>query len=186
MLIGKRIKEIREKKNMTLLELSKKSGVQIASLSRIENLKMVGTIGSHIAVANALGVELIELYDNATAFDPHAPTLQFNKPKSGVETFTYNERASYEILTGQLLKKKMLPIVLRIESGGRTNPEQNQPGSERFLFVLEGEITAHIGEETFTLKANSSLYFNAGVEHWFENKGKRTAKAISVITPVML
>ena len=44
MLIGKRVKELRKARNMSLSELAKLSGVQIATLSRIENLKMIGTL----------------------------------------------------------------------------------------------------------------------------------------------
>ena len=33
-----------------------------------------------------------------------------------------------------------MPMLLKIESEGRTNPEQNMAGSEKFVFVLEGKI----------------------------------------------
>ncbi len=183
MLIGKRLKELRDQKNMSLKELSEQSGVQIATLSRIENLKMTGTINSHLNIAKALGVELVDLY--ADAQQNEIPT-QVTKPQATAESFTYNALASYEILTSQLFKKKMMPIILRIEPQGKTNPEQNPLGAERFVFVLEGEVAAYIGKDTYTLKTNSSLYFDASLEHHFENNGKKTAKVISVITPVAL
>ncbi|MCB9771312.1 MAG: helix-turn-helix transcriptional regulator [Candidatus Omnitrophica bacterium] len=186
MLIGKRLKELREKNKMSLTDLSQKSGVQIATLSRIENMKMTGTLESHLNIAKALSVDLVELYDNLKNDEQKAEPPHVNKPQTSVESFTYNDRASYEILTSQLLKKKMLPIILRIEPDGKTNTEQNPSGSERFIFILEGEVTAYIGKEHYALKTNSSLYFDASVEHHFENKGKKAVKVISVITPVML
>ncbi len=186
MFIGKRLKEIREQKNMSLKELSEKSGVQIATLSRIENLKMTGTINSHLSIAKVLGIELVDLYADGQHAETQAPAVQVTKPQASAESFTYNALASYEILTNQLFKKKMMPIVLRIEPDGKTNPEQNPAGAERFLFVLEGELSAYIGKDVYTLKTNSSLYFDASFEHHFENNGKKTAKVISVITPVAL
>lgn len=186
MLIGKRLKELREQKNMSLKELSEQSGVQIATLSRIENLKMTGTINSHLNIAKVLGVELVDLYNHADQTETQTPSAQITKPQTTAESFTYNDLASYEILTTQLFKKKMMPIVLRIEPQGKTNPEQNPAGAERFVFVLEGEVTAYIGKDAYTLKPNSSLYFDASLEHHFENNGKKTAKVISVITPVAL
>ena len=102
------------------------------------------------------------------------------------ETFSYNEKASSEILTGNISNKKMLPVVLRIDIDGKTSIEQNQPGSEKFIFVLEGVVNVHIGERTHALKANDTLYFNATQRHYIENTGTGVAKLISVITPVEL
>ena len=183
MFIGKRIKELRESKKMTLSELSKASGVQIATLSRIENNKMTGTLPSHMDIAKALSVDITELYKNISEPEPKGGALTVT---SATESFNYNDKASYEILAGKVLTKKMLPIVLRIDPGGKTNPEENAKGAEKFIFVLEGEVTAHIGEEAYPLSKNKTLYFDASLRHYFENPGKAVAKVISVVTPVAL
>ncbi len=186
MLIGKRIKELREQKKMSLKELAEKSGVQIATLSRIENLKMTGTVNSHLNIAKALNIELIDLYTASEHIEAPSLTVQVNTPQTTAELFTYNTFASYEILATQLFKKKMMPIILRIDPGGKTNAEQNPAGAERFVFVLEGEVRVYIGKDVYPLKTNNSLYFDASVEHYFENMEKKTAKIISVMTPVAL
>jgi transcriptional regulator with XRE-family HTH domain len=62
MYIGKKVQELRKAKGMSLSELASKSGVQIATLSRIEHQKMVGTLESHIHIARALDVDLCGLY----------------------------------------------------------------------------------------------------------------------------
>ena len=43
MYIGKRLREIRQAQGMSLTTLAEKSGVQIATLSRMENLKITRT-----------------------------------------------------------------------------------------------------------------------------------------------
>ena len=183
MQIGARIKQLRETRKMTLTELSEKSGVQIATLSRMENLKMTGTLESHMAVARALGVDITHLYKDIDKEEKKSKLLA--EPKHS-ETFAYNDRASYEILTSKVLEKKMMPVVLRIESGGQTNPEQNPPGSEKFLFILDGAIEAHVGDNSYPLSKNHTLYFDSSVKHYFTNQGKTTAKVICVTTPVAL
>ena len=181
--LGKKIKDLRKTKNMKLKDLAEKSGVQIATLSRIEHLKMTGTLESHIKIAQALGVELIDLYK-----DVHSTKDSLEQAELGdaPETFSYNEKASSEILTGNILNKKMLPVILRIDEGGKTSKEQNQTGTEKFIFVLEGAVSVHIGERTHALKVNDTLYFNAAQMHYIENSGSGVAKLISVITPVEL
>ncbi|MCK5580209.1 MAG: helix-turn-helix transcriptional regulator [Candidatus Omnitrophica bacterium] len=184
MKIGTKINILRKERGMTLTELSNKSGVQIATLSRIENGKMTGTLDSHMAIARTLGLEIIDLYKDLKLDDKEPDTTE-REPESA-ESFLYNDKASYEILTTQIFSKRMMPIVLRVEPGGVTNPEQNRPRSEKFLFVLEGNITVHVGEQAYPLCPNQTLYFDASVKHRFENSGEVTTRLISVTTPVEL
>ena len=185
MLIGKRLKEIREAKNISLTELSKKSGVQLATLSRIENLKMIGTVESHINIARALGVDLTQLYKGIIKEKKSADT-DTKSPKALTETFSHSDQAYYEILTSNVLSKKMMPILLKIEPKGKTNPEQNQAGAEKFIFVLEGKIEVMVGDKAYPLAKDHAFYFDASLEHYFVNQGSAPAKAICVITPAAL
>ncbi len=168
---------------MTLSELAEKSGIQIATLSRIEHLKMTGTLESHIAVSKALGIELTRLY---RGLGEEEPTPDIKTAKAAGEVFSHNTKSSYEMLTANLMQKKMMPILLKIEPGGRTNKEQNIVGTEKFIFVLEGKLGVHVGKHSYSLLKNNTLYFDAGIEHYFENPGSKPCRAIGVVTPVSL
>lgn len=183
MLIGGKIKELRKAKNLTLVELAKLSGIQIATLSRIENLKMTGTVESHISIAKALGVDLTLLYKEAIKEET---TNEIKTPKSLTDIFAHNDQAYFEILTNNILNKKMMPVLLRIEPSGKTTPEQNQPGTEKFVFVLEGEVEIRLGEDSFKLKKNNTFYFDASIRHHFVNSAQTVTKVICVVTPVAL
>lgn len=183
MLIGDKLHEIRKNKKITLTELSDKSGVQLATLSRIENKKMTGTLESHIAIAKALDIEVVELYSAVIQDDKK---IEVSDTKNNSEIFTHNDKSSFEILTKNVLSKKMMPTLLRIEEGGATQAEQNTKNSEKFLFVLEGNIEIVIGKQSFKLEKNNTLYFDASITHKFKNTGKSTAKIICVTTPVAL
>lgn len=184
MLIGRKIRELRKERKIKLIDLAAQTGIQIATLSRIEHEKMTGTLPSHIKIAEALNIELTDLYLDiikSSKVEPDAKTS-----RADTETFTFNDKASYEILTNNVISKKMMPIIMRVEPHGRSSSEQGLPNSERFIFILKGKITAHIGDQTFTLKTNNSLYFNASAQHYFKNDGDTVSKFVSVITPVTL
>ena len=183
MLIGDKLFEIRKAKKMSLTEVSSKSGVQLATLSRIENKKMTGTIESHIAIARALGIEVIELYNSVLREQKQIEISQIS-PSS--EIFTHNEKSSFEILTKNILSKQMMPTLIRIEPDGITQIEQGATHSEKFLFVLDGVIEAIIDTKSFQLKKNNTLYFDASLAHHFKNIGKIVAKLLCVATPVSL
>lgn len=168
---------------MTLSQLAEKSGVQIATLSRIEHLKMTGTLDSHIDIARALGVDLTQLYTDIVKKEER---VSLKTSKTTTDVFVHSDKSSYEILTAKVLSKKMMPILLKIEPEGKTNTEQNRITTEKFIFVLEGKIEVVIGGQSYGLSKHNTLYFDASVEHYFVNKGKSVAKVICVATPVAL
>ena len=154
--------------------------MQIATLSRIEHQKMRGTVECHLNIAKALEIDLVDLY---TGIEQEIEA-DLKPEKSATELFEYSDNSSYEILTAKLAQKKMLPTLLQIKPKGSTSKEQNKRGAEKFVYVLEGSVTVHINEKSYPLSPSNTLYFDASQKHWFENKGRRIAKAIVVGTPI--
>ncbi len=183
MFIGKKLEAVRKAQKMSLTELSQKSGVQLATLSRIENMKMVGTLESHIQIAKALAIDVTELY---RGMDQKEPILDTGPEKNKSDIFTHSEHSSYEILTKNVLKKKMMPVLIRVEANGKTNVEQNPSGTEKFIFILEGKVEANVDGNKFHLARHNTFYFDASLPHHFINKGNSTARILCVGTPVSL
>jgi transcriptional regulator with XRE-family HTH domain len=183
MYIGKRLKELREMRKMSLTDLAEKSGVQIATLSRIEHLKMTGTLESHMNIAKALGIDITQLY---AGIIKEEDKIDHRTARAATDVFAYSDKSSYEILTANILSKKMMPILLKIEPDGETKKEQNQGGTEKFIFVVEGKIEAIVGKNSYSLSKHNTLYFDASLEHRIVNQGKTTAKVLCVTTPVAL
>jgi len=183
MKIGEKIKKLRKAKNLTLAELSDKSGVALATLSRIENNKMTGTLESHMAICKALGIGLPEIYSHLShrATEPDI-TTEIDR----TDVFVHNNRSVSEILTPKILNKKMMPVIIKLESGGTTHKEEARKGAEKFLYVLEGEMEAMVGSAKYPLKKGDTLYFDSSIPHYFKNTGSEEARAICVTSPPML
>lgn len=181
--LGERIKFLRKDKKLTLVEVSHRTGIDTATLSRIENGVMTGTVGSHMKIAEVLGLSLPDLYKDAIA-KISAPREKAAREK--VETFAHSSGAVAELLTQGILQKKMMPVMLRIKTGGRTAQEEFPTGTERFVYVVTGKLhIVHEGRE-HTLNAGESFYFNGSVTHWMKNAGRGECAVLSVITPVSL
>ena len=180
MYIGNLLRALRKKKKMTLTDIANGSGIQLATLSRIENQKMVGTLDSHLKIAKALGVDITDLYRQVSKDSVIIEVLDKSSP---VDIISQNTDFSSEILTKNILDKKMLPTLLRIEENGKTNLEQAKPGTEKFIYVLDGKIEANIGEEKYSLSKNDSLYFESNVPHYLRNTGTGESHLICIISP---
>lgn len=183
MRIGEQIRYLRKQQNMTLEELSEKSGVALATLSRMENNRMIGTLKSHTHIARALSVTLTELYSKVIMEEKRA---EFTPHTATTDTFVHTEKSLFKILTSKALSKKMMPIMLTIQPAAQTHKEECRKGTEKFLYVLEGMLEAVIGKESFILHKKDALYFDASLPHFFKNTGKTIANTICVICPPAL
>jgi len=183
MKIGNKIRALRKARKMTLQELCEKSEVQLATLSRMENNKMTGTLESHIEIAKALSIPLAELYSDVVVEEKN---IDVRTKSTSDDVFVHSDQSSYAILAKKVLSKKMMPILLNIEAGGKTNSEEASPGTEKFIFILDGEIEAVISDEKYKIGKSESIYFDASLPHYFKNTNKKQAKAICVITPPAL
>ena len=184
--IGARLRFLRKSQRITLMELAKASGVDAATISRIETGKMIGTLECHLRLATALGVKVTDLYagiEEARVKD--ATTLQ--GPSQRKDVYVHQAgKSSMALLTTDIMRKKLMPALITINPGGSTQQEEAKVGTEKFLYVLEGALEAIVGETRHELKRGSSLYLDASVPHSLKNTGRAAAKCLSVVTPPVL
>ena len=130
--LGKKLREIRKEKKVTLVELAQKTGVAQASLSRIETGVMTGTVDSHRKISEALGVSIAELYEN---LDSRTQDVAHAIPSA--ENITrLGDDISVEVLTTNTSVKKIVPVLYSLQPGGSTNQEKLEMGIERFILVF--------------------------------------------------
>jgi len=179
MKIGKRLKTLRKERKMTLKELSQKSGVQVATLSRMENNILVGPIKSHINICKALGVFLSDFYRQ---IEEDHKMVSLSKPEAELLSYANSREYSTEMLVKKVLDQKMMPFLLRIKKDGKTEAEKEKRGSQKFTYVLEGRIKATVGEKEYELLKAESIYFDASLSHVFYNLHDGESCILSVLS----
>ncbi len=182
--LGSKIRAIRKEKGLSLEQISAKSGVALATLSRMENGKGSGTFRTHQKVAEALGLTMPELYQGLDSAQDE--TVAIDSKSGEAEIFRYDEKASAVFLAKQIAGKQMLPQMILISEGGATSTEQYPLGTERWLFCLEGTVQVRVGEQSITLPSGGTLYFKASLAHQMKNTGAEAVKVISVTSPSVL
>ena len=180
MKIGARIRTLRKAKKITLIDLSKQTGVAQATLSRIETGTMLGTVESHRKIAEALGCSLAELY---APLDRRYEEVTLSKKEAPRKVVHQGRGCQMELLTQEVTKKKITPLLLTLAGSARTGMEHNERGVEKFVWVLEGEIEIQLEKETHLLKSSETLYFDASFPHRFSNSKSKTAKVFVAVSP---
>lgn len=181
--LGDRVHNLRKSRQLTLVELAKSTGIDQATLSRIENGKMTGTLDSHMKIADALGVRLSDLYDEVLEKLHEAKEKAIRKK---IETFSHSTGAVAELLTTGILQKKMMPVLLKIKPGGHTETEEYAAPSERFVYIPKGSAELTFGKEKKLLGAGECLYFKASTPHHLKNTAKSETWVLSILTPASL
>jgi glyoxylate utilization-related uncharacterized protein len=80
----------------------------------------------------------------------------------------------------------MLPAIIELKAGGKTQKEELKIGAEKFLYVLNGRIEVTIGDNKEILEKSTTLYFDASLPHHIKNIGKSEALCLCIVTPVSL
>lgn len=173
--LGPKIRQLRREKGLTLVEIAQKTGIAQATLSRIETGTMIGTVESHAKIAEILGVPLPELYmpeDNRGKRTAHTPSAK--------RAVHHVRNTQWELLTPEDPQKKMTPWMAALQPGAETSWEEKPSGTEKFIYMLEGEALVRIGQNEYFLKNGETLYFDASLPHQIVNSSSRTARLLIV------
>lgn len=178
--LGQRIRKLRKEKGLTLVEISEKTGIAQATLSRIETGTMIGTVECHEKIAETLGIGLAELY---TGIDQRYEQISHLAQKDARKTTHHSKDIHVELLTQESSKKKITPLLLTLQGSGKTEKEHNERGVEKFVWVLEGSVKIKLDNEEISLKPQETLYFDASLPHQFLNESAKPAKLFIAVSP---
>ncbi|MBI1978175.1 MAG: helix-turn-helix transcriptional regulator [Candidatus Omnitrophica bacterium] len=178
--LGTRIRNLRREKKITLIELSKQTGVAQATLSRMETGLMVGTVKSHQKIAEALGISLGQLYGG---IDSRYERVKHIPASSERKVCAKTDQMRCELLTQEISKKKITPLLITLNAHGKSNVEQLERGVEKLLFVLEGTVTVQLEGKEYTLNPYDALYFDGSIGHQLMNPSGKQAKIFCAVSP---
>ena len=170
---GQKIRQLRKERRLTLLEFSKLSGVAVATLSRMESNKMAGTVATYVSICKALGITVSEFF---AGLDTNSSDIQI---KTYGDVIVNKSQYSILILATQS-QGKMKSTLISINPNSSIPDEKSKAGSEKFIYVMEGNIIAKVGNRDHSLKKGNSLYFKSSLPHAIKNTSKREAKILCV------
>jgi len=177
--IGKTIKDLRSKLGLTLDQVADRSGCTPGFLSQVERNKAVPSITTLQAIAQALDVQVIDLFRD----DVHPTKLVRHDNR---ETFRFEgSAATYALLSGKFPYAGLAAFLMTITPAGEALPTDEaraHPGEE-FFYIMEGALRIWIGDGFYDLYPGDSAYFKSTTRHRLENRSNQPAVLLSLITP---
>ena len=181
--IGPKIRALRLKKKMGLVELGRHTGLSPAMLSKIERGQLFPTLPTLLRIALVFSVGLDYFFSGSrekpvVGVVRHKDRLRFPE-KAGAREQAYEfESLDYPAVERRLngYYVEFLPI-----SAEKMRLHQHDGGE--FIYMLSGTLTVQIGGEEHTLEARDSIYFDSSTLHGYRRTGARTCAAIVVTSP---
>src|ERR1035437_7768144 len=177
--IGERIKRLRLKKSMGLVELGKQTGLSASFLSQLETGRVVPTLRNLARIAMVFSKDLSYFFDTEPRSISRVPRRKerVRLPQTGVEPPTY----FFESLGYMVPDRHMDPYFAEfVPLAQPTEPKAHMHPGYEFLYVLEGELELHHGDQACTLGASDAVYFDASTAQSYQRAGKKPAAAIIV------
>jgi transcriptional regulator with XRE-family HTH domain len=177
---GSTIREVRERKGMTLANLAGGADISVSLVSQIERNIVSPSIDTLLKLADVLEIDLDYLFrdyrrnkkvrilrsgEGRTVSDP-----------SGV---TYRQLSVLEEKEKYGIEAVLLEVPPGTGSGSR---EFGHPGKEMGI-ILEGQGKFSYGETQEDLNPWDTVSFDSDIPHTFLNTGSKTLKAVWILTP---
>lgn len=175
--IGPRIKTLRLKKKLGLVQLGEHTGLSSAMLSKIERGQLFPTLPTLVRIAQVFGVDLDYFFSRqGPRFAVTRQDARLRLPiPAGADQGSY----IFESLNYPLAGRRMEAFLAVFPETG-TASEPHQHGAEEVIYVLEGTLAVTMDEETVTLAQGDALSFDSSVPHSYRREGDRPCKAIVV------
>jgi transcriptional regulator with XRE-family HTH domain len=179
MCIGREVRQLRRKHDMTVTELAELAGLSSGMLSKIENGHTSPSLTTLQSLASALNVSVTALMRK---FEERRDAT-FVAAGGGLKIQRRGTRAGHEYrVLGHSLDEEitMEPFVITLTDKSEVFPAFEHEGTE-FLYVLEGRMDYHHGGATYAMGPGDSLFFDAEAAHGPENLVETPIRFVCVI-----
>jgi transcriptional regulator with XRE-family HTH domain len=177
--LGAVLRGLRKRQGWTLAEVSRRTGLPISTLSKVEHDRVSLSYAKLARVSEGLGVDVARLFD---APQPQPAGISGRRSITRAGEGQAADGGSRLIAAADLLDKRLAPAITEVrarsvEAGGG----MVRHAGEVYAFVVEGEAELHSGlYAPVRLKAGDSIYFDASMGHAFVNVGEGPCRVLSV------
>ena len=181
--IGEKLRALRLRKKMGLVELGRHTGLSAAMLSKVERGKLFPTLPTLLRIALVFSVGLEYFFSDdqkrhVLAIVRRAQRKRFPERPYGRDISFYFESLDFAAVERNLNAyyaefQPLQPRKARLH---------HHPGVE-FLSVLRGKLELHIGTQDHILELGDSIYFDSSLPHSYRRVSQKPCNAVVVTVP---
>ncbi|NTV35873.1 MAG: cupin domain-containing protein [Anaerolineaceae bacterium] len=176
-LVGRKLRETRLKNGYSLRALADRSGLNINTLSMVENGKTSPSVGTLQQLALALDVPITTFFESTPVSRRVVHTPADQRPQ------TVFNATRMENLGKDLNANAVQPFVVSLKPGAGSGEQVIVHTGHEFVYCLSGCVTYRVEGAAYFLNPGDSLVFEAHLPHCWENCSETETQFLLIIYP---
>jgi transcriptional regulator with XRE-family HTH domain len=172
--IGTKVRQLRKQRNLSLEELSQRSGVSATAIHKLERNGMVPTIATLMKLALAFDRPVSYFVDE----DGVPPSVSLVKADEGRPVLTSKRGLRLQGISGPYGSFHLAGAVAEVEPGADSGPKEMEHPGEELVYLLEGALVFQVGGEELSLRPGDALHFRTDRPHRWRNPNDQPAHAL--------
>ena len=164
-------------KELSIRSLAELSGLNVNTLSMIENGKSSPSVSTLQQLASALTVPITDFFET----DIIKNNVSYQKAGQRLQAaFAHGTLAD---LGAGLTLHGGQPLLVTLEPKANSGPTPIVHTGHEFVFCLEGRLSYTIEDHIYILNPGDSLLFEAHLPHFWQNVGESTSQSLLIMCP---
>jgi transcriptional regulator with XRE-family HTH domain len=182
-LIGEKLRALRLKKKMGLVELGKHTGLSAALLSKLERGRLTPTLPTLFRISLVYGVGLEHFFIDDQKRRAVGIVRKSDRHKFPDRPGTSDISYFFESLDYAATERKLSAYKAEFQPIAKEKLKPHTHAGIELLHLLTGSLAVKIGAEEYALGRGDTIYFDSGVPHSYRRLSKAACEAIVVTTP---
>jgi transcriptional regulator with XRE-family HTH domain len=178
--IAERLRGLRLKKKMGLVELGRHTGLSPALLSKLERGRLFPTLPTLLRIALVFGVGLEYFFSGPREQPVVAVVRRKERVKLPDHPSSLDVNYYFESLDYPAVERRLNGYLAEFPSIAADKARSHAHEGFEMLYVLAGELEITLGEDQHVLEEGDSVYFDASVPHKYRRHGRTACSAIVV------
>ncbi len=181
--IGEKLRSLRLRKSMGLVELGKHTSLSAALLSKLERGKLFPTLPTLLRIAMVFGVGLDYFFTDERKRRIVGVVRKDERVRFPERPGAQDVQYFFECLDYRATERKLSAFLADFQELPAEKLKPHQHAGIEFLYVLKGSLAIKIGSDEYVLEAEDAIYFDSAVPHSYRRRGAKPCTGVIVTVP---
>jgi transcriptional regulator with XRE-family HTH domain len=181
--IGEKLRSLRLRKSMGLVELGKHTSLSAALLSKLERGKLFPTLPTLLRIAMVFGVGLDYFFTDERKRRIVGVVRKDERVRFPERPGAQDVQYFFECLDYRATERKLSAFLADFQELPVEKIKPHQHAGIEFLYVLKGSLAIKIGSDEYVLEAEDAIYFDSAVPHSYRRRGAKPCTGVIVTVP---